>query len=59
MSLQSEMQTGYEAGWRGDELIGEKSTVYMMWYEIGQAERAAAKCQTSTNSSSAEEETFR
>ena len=59
MSLQSEMQTGYEAGWRGDELIGEKSTIYMMWYEIGQAEKEAAECHSSTNSSSMEAETSR
>lgn len=56
MSLQDEMANGWKAGWRGDEIVTEKSTIYMEWYEIGRAEREAHECQTSMNSSSVAEE---
>ena len=33
---------GYEAGWRGDELVMDRGPTYMTGYDVGRAARVAA-----------------
>lgn len=37
----NEWESGYQAGWRGDELVTEKSPAYLFAYEQGQVGRQA------------------
>lgn len=32
-----EKEAGYQAGWRGDELLDGHSEIYLEYYELGQA----------------------
>lgn len=39
--ITKEWEAGYQAGWRGDELVTEKSPLYLFAYEQGQTGRQA------------------